>query len=219
MIRPALLADGFWDELAARVAVWLIALIVTGVFSFTVGRWWGRRAARREWERKEFLGRINVSLNILAEGKLKIRTIMERTLDEVFQNAVAVEKVREASRKVTPENPFLPMAKEDRWYLLNFVLNAVAEHFTAGLVRKDAGEPVRAVTYAISLTCELVGDERIRKVRAMLLREDLLREFPYVTTMPELEREWHAVRVDTLRRAAELYRREPDNFLLMELYV
>ena len=95
---------------------------------------------------------------------------MERSLDEVFLNRVAVQKVWAAARATTVANPVMPIAKEDRWFLLNFVLNAVAEHFVGGHIRRDAGHPVTTVTYALFLTCELVGDERIRKVRAMLVR-------------------------------------------------
>ena len=38
-------------------------------------------------------------------------------------------------------------------------------------------------------------------------------------TMPKLENPWHADRVKTLRRAAELYGKEPDNFLTLEVCV
>jgi hypothetical protein len=37
--------------------------------------------------------------------------------------------------------------------------------------------------------------------------------------MPKLEQQWHNVRIETLRRAAELYKKEPNNFLAVELYV
>jgi hypothetical protein len=37
--------------------------------------------------------------------------------------------------------------------------------------------------------------------------------------MPKLEQVWHDVRVLTLRRAVELYRKEPDNFLPIEIYI
>jgi hypothetical protein len=194
-------------------------LAVSTVASFILGRWWGSRRARREWERKHFLGRINVSLNAFSEGRLRIRTIFERSLEEVFLNTIAVEKVRAASLSTTVENPLLPMAKEDCWYLLNCVLNAVAEHFSAGAVRQDAGQPVRAVNYAICLTCEEVGEDRIRKVRAMLIRQELLRAFPYEETMPELENPWHETRVLTLRKAAKAYKTQPENFLHLEICV
>ena len=69
------------------------------------------------------------------------------------------------------------------------------------------------------LTCELVGEDRIRKVRAMMMRKDLVEAFPYRDSMPKLERDWHEHRILTLRRAAELYQKEPDNFLPIEIYV
>src|SRR5262249_19072603 len=128
--------NGFWTEFLQRSGVSILMLVISTVASFVLGRWWGSRRARREWEKKHFFGRINISLNLFTEGRLKIRTIFERSLEEVFLNAVAVEKIRAASLRTTIEDPLLPLAKEDCWYLLNFVLNAVAEHFSAGVVRQ-----------------------------------------------------------------------------------
>lgn len=206
-------------EVARRALSAVVVFFCTSVASFIVGRWWGRYQARKQWQHKQFLGRVTVSLNTLADGWLKIRTIFERSLEEVFLNPVAVAKVRAASLRTTPDSPLLPIAPEDRWFLLNFVLNAVAERFSGGLMRYDAGQPLTPVKYLLFLTCEVVGEDRIRKVRAMLLRKDLLEEFPYAESMPRLEQEWHADRVLTLRRAADLYRKEPDNFLPLEVYV
>ncbi len=206
-------------EVARRVLTSVLIFLCTTVASFFAGRWWGRYRASRQWQRKQFLGRIIVSLNTFADGCLKIRTVFERSLEEVFLNPVAVEKVRAASLKTTSDNPVLPLDAKDRWYMLNFVLNAVAERFSEGQVRYDAGAPLRPVTYLLFLTCEVLGDDRIRKVRAMMLRKDLLENFPYPDSLPQLEREWHRDRVFTLRRAAELYRKEPDHFLPLEIYV
>jgi hypothetical protein len=209
----------FWSEFSQKFGVSLAMLVVSTVASFVFGRWWGNRAAVREWERKEFYNRINISLNVLHEGRLKIRTLLERGLEQVFTNKVAADRVLAAAQKTTVANPMLPIAKEDCWYLLNFVLNALAEHFVGGQVRQDAGEPVKSVTYLICLTCEVVGDERIRKVRAMLVRKEVLDDFPYKDKMPELENPWHETRVGTLRTAAELYKTAPENFIKMEVCV
>jgi hypothetical protein len=206
-------------EVLRRVISGIVIFFGTSVLSFVAGRWWARYQAKKQWLKKQFLGRITVSLNCFADGWLKIRTIFERSLEEVFLNPVAIDKVRAASLRATVDNPLLPMAREDRWYLLNFVLNAVAERFSGGFMRYDAGQPLRPVKYLIFLTCEVVGEDRIRKVRAMMLRQDLLADFPYGETMPKLEQEWHRDRILTLRRAAELYRKEPDNFLPIEIYV
>ncbi|MBN9122300.1 MAG: hypothetical protein J0I06_24700 [Planctomycetes bacterium] len=207
------------DEYTKRVVVTILVAASTSGVTFVATWWWARRRARRQWFAKEFLDRIIVSLNIFTDGHLKIRTVLERSLDEIFLNRLAVAKVWAAARATTVDNPVMPIAKEDRWFLLNFVLNAVAEQFVMGHVRRDAGQPVTVVTYALFLTCELVGDERIRKVRAMLIRRDLLENFPYPDTMPTLENPWHADRIKTLRTAAELYKKEPDNFLALEVCV
>jgi hypothetical protein len=206
-------------EVMKRVASSVIIFFATSVLSFIVGRWWGNYQAKKQWQKKQFLGRIIVTLNSFTDGWLKIRTIFERSLEEVFHNSVAIDKIRAASLRTTVDNPLLPIAKEDRWYLLNYVLNAVAERFSSDLMRYDAGQPLRPVTYLLFLTCEVLGDDRIRKVRAMMLRKDLLEQFPYHDSIPKLEHEWHSDRVVTLRRAAELYQKEPDNFISVEIYV
>jgi len=209
----------FDDETKRRVIAAVLAFLATTVLSFVIGRWWGSYQARKEWQKKQFLGRIIVSLNSFADGWLKIRTVFERSLEEVFLNPIAVGKVRLASLQTSKENPVLPILKEDRWYILNYVLNAVAERFCDGVMRYDAGQSLRPVTYCLFLTCEVVGEDRIRKVRAMLIREEHLREFPYADALPRLEQSWHSDRVATLRKAAEVYRAEPDNFLKLEVYV
>lgn len=207
------------NEVTKRVLVTVLVAAITSTATFFAGRWWGRYKAGRQWRSKEFLDRIIVSLNIFADGALKIRTVLERSVEEVFLNRLAVDKVEAAARATTAENPIMPIPKADRWYLLNFVLNAVAEHFVGGNIRQDAGQPVTVVRYALFLTSELVGDERIRKIRAMLVRVDVLEKFPYPDTMPKLENPWHTTRIETLRRAAELYKKEPDNFLTLEVCV
>ena len=211
------------DEVSAeytkRVVVTVLVAASTSGVTFLATRWWARRQAHKQWYAKEFLDRVTVSLNIFADGYLKIRTVMERSLDEIFLNRLAVSKVWAAARATTVDNPLMPIKKEDRWFLLNFVLNAVAEHFVEGHIKRDAGLPVTCVKYALFLTCELVGDERIRKVRAMLIRQDLLADFPYNDTLPNLENPWHVDRVKTLRAAAALYKKEPDNFLIVEVCV
>jgi hypothetical protein len=206
-------------EYTKRVIVTILVAATTSGATFVFTWWWARHRAHRQWYAKEFLDRIIVSLNTFSDGTLKIRTVMERSLDEMFLNKLAVAKVWAAARATTVDNPMMPIAREDRWFLLNFVLNAVAEHFVAGHFKRDAGLPVTTVKYALFLTCELVGDERIRKVRAMLVRQDLLDQFPYPDSMPTLENPWHADRIVTLRRAAELYQKEPDNFLTLEVCV
>jgi hypothetical protein len=206
------------DEVGKKLPA-LIAGGVISAASFLLGRWWGRYKAGREWKKQEFFHRIIVSINIFADGYLKIRTVLEDSLEKIFLNQVAIDKVEAAAKLCTVDQPILPLAKEDRWYILNYVLNEVAEKFAEGQVKQDAGLSVTKVRYAIFLTCEVVGPERIRKVRAMLLQEQHLKEFPYREAMPNLENPWHADRIKTLRKAVELYAKEPDHFLILEVCV
>jgi len=219
MILFALNGDEVATDYTKRIITTILVAATTSAATFIFTWWWARRRAQRQWHSKEFLDRIIVSLNIFTDGFLKIRTVLERSIDEVFLNKVAIDKVWAAARATTLANPVMPIAKEDRWFILNFVLNAVAEHFVSGHIRQDAGQPVTTVKYALFMTCELVGDERIRKVRAMLVRVDLLANFPYLDSMPNLENPWHSDRIVTLRRAAELFQKEPDNFLVLEVCV
>ncbi len=214
-----LTGDDVAVDYTKRIIVTVLVASTTSLVTFLFTWWWARRRAQRQWRSKEFMDRIIVSLNIFTDGYLKIRTVLERSLDEVFLNPVAIEKVRSSARATTLDNPLMPIAKEDRWFLLNFVLNSVAEHFVAGHIRQDTGLPVTTVKYALFMTCELVGDERIRKVRAMLVRSDLLSDFPYQDSMPKLENSWHEDRIRTLRRAADVFQKEPDNFLILEVCV
>ena len=211
--------DEVGSEVTKRVIVTVLVAVITSTATFFAGRWWGRYKAGRAWRSKVFLDRVIVSLNIFADGYLKIRTVMERSVEEIFLNRTAVDKIEAAARATTVDGPVMPITKADRWFLLNFVLNAVAEHFVAGNIRQDAGQPVAVVRYALFLTCELVGDERIRKIRAMLVRADVLETFPYAESMPKLENPWHETRIRTLRSAAALYKTDPDNFLVLEVCV
>ena len=54
---------------------------------------------------------------------LLIRTLLEKSCEEIFLNKVAVETIVAAARKTTERNPLLPLPKEDYWYYLNAVLN------------------------------------------------------------------------------------------------
>jgi len=218
----ALWADDVADianDSGKKVVVTIIVSVITSVAAFVFGRYYGRYKAHREWRSKEFMNRVIVSLNSFTDGYLKIRTILERSIEEVFLNPIAIEKIQKSARLCTTDKPLLPIPKDDRWFLLNFVLNAVAEQFVLGYVKRDAGEKIVAVKYMLFLTCEVVGDERIRKVRAMLLKKEWLEEFPYMESLPQLENPWHIDRIRTLRQAVALYKSEPDNFLPLEICV
>ena len=191
---------------------------LTGLAVLAVGWFLGKRRARSEWKRKTFYDRLNVSLNIIEPGKpLRIRTLLEKSCQEVFLNKVAVETVIAAGQRTTARNPILPLPKDDYWYYLNAVLNELAERFAPGEVKRDLGVPVVTKKYLICLTSEVAGDLRTRKLRAMVIGKELLESLP--AEPPEFERPWHHNRWDTLKVMAQAWRENPHEFLEMEISV
>lgn len=182
-----------------------------------VGAGWvvGWYRARKRWQKKEFFGRINFSLNSITDGKLRIRTIMEKSCEDVFLNQVAVKNVIDASQRTSPDDPIIPLTENDYWFYLNAVLNEVSEKFSLGFLNRDAGKKVESHDYIICLTNECDGAIRTRKLRAMLIRAELLENLP--EEMPELESPNHSTRWKTLTAMAAKMKQQPHQFLRVEL--
>ena len=204
------LIEFFFEKLEENWVKIVSAMILTAL-GWAFGYW----RARRNWTRREFLDRLNFSLNSLDGGMLKIRTLAEVDADAVFLNSEAARRVVAAAGRTTAADPILPLPKDDYWYYLNAVLNEVSERFAVGLLRRDLGGNVLAVTYLVCLTCEAAGKARTRKVRAMLMRKDHLLNLP--TEQPTYEAAIHATRWETLNLLAAEYRKNPWRFLEVEL--
>lgn len=205
-----------WPELWAIVREHWLKAIVSLVF-LLIGTAWGRRRARREWANKRFLDRVNFSLNTIDNGTLKIRTIAEMNCRDVFLNDVAAEQVSAATSKTTATNALLPFDKDERWFLLNAVLNELSERFGEGFIRRDMGLPVTTRVYLVCLTYENAGDLKTRKVRAMIVQRETLLNLP--PEAPRFERPHHATRFQTLQQLAGSYAADPTYFLEVELSI
>jgi hypothetical protein len=198
----AYLSDN-WPEL-----VWIVA--AAGVASYLAGS-----RSRSRWQRRDFLDRLNVSLTSLRDGQLKIRTVLEMDVHDVFLNRSAASRIVELAKGTTERDPIIPIPAADRWYYLNSVLNEISERFAAGLLRRDAGLSVASENYLICLTCERAGDIRTQKIRAMMVRRELLEGLP--AEEPTYESPNHANRWRTLQVMAERWRDDPDQFLAVEI--
>ncbi len=199
-------------HLRDRGLQWLVALAITSLGGLVA--WW---KARQRWRRREFLDRLNVSLNLLVDGKLLIRTLLEKSCQDIFLNSMAVKEVLKASGQTTPTDPLLPLPQEDYWYYLNAVLNEVGEKFSAGQIRRDLGEPVRRGLYLVALTFECAGEMKTRKIRAMVIRKELLVDLPAET--PQFNSPHHITRWNTLQQMKAAYAATPWKFIEMELCV
>jgi len=188
---------------------------LTGGGFMLLGWLLGNWRARRRWRRKEFHDRLNVSLTSIEEGRLLIRTILEMSCQDVFLNQVATKTVLSAAIHTTPKDPTLPLPQADYWYYLNSVLNEISERFAVGTIRRDIGQPVTSARYLVALTCECAGELRTRKVRAMLVRLELLENLP--EKMPEFDNPHHATRWDTLQCLASQRKLNPWKFIEVEI--
>ncbi|MEZ6032418.1 MAG: hypothetical protein R3C17_04955 [Planctomycetaceae bacterium] len=200
-------------DLATQHGIKLITAAAFTIAGWLIGRW----RASQSWKRREFFNRLNVSLNSLHNGKLMIRTVLEKTCEEILLNAVAVERLIKAAQSTTKDNPLVPIPQEDRWFYLNAVLNELSETFAEGLFRREAGQSHVAIRYLICLTNECDGDIRTRKVRAMVIRKESLLNLP--AESPEFESPNHTIRWKTLQQMQKAYRADATNFIEAEIVV
>jgi hypothetical protein len=208
--------DGLFDSVLAYLREhWIELLVAAG--SALIGWFLGKRRARHEWRRKEFYDRLNVSMTTIQNGRLLIRTLIEKRCEEVFLNRVASESVIAAARQTTEAAPILPLSEGDYWYYLNAVLNEVAEKFAAGTMRRDIRGEAACTTYLLCLTSEAAGAVRTRKVRAMLVKKALLEHLP--EQMPSFESPNHATRWHTLGQLAAAWKTTPQKFIEVEICV
>jgi hypothetical protein len=191
-------------------------IVTAGIFG-AAGWFFGRRRAKRDWQRREFYDRLNVSLNIIRDGQLLLRTLLEKRCIDVFLNAAAADAVIDAGRKTTAEDPLLQLPNDDYWYYLNAILNEISEQFAPGVLKQDLGAPVVCDEYVLCLTCEAAGHLRMRKIRALLIRKSTLQQLP--EEQPQVASPHHVTRWETLKILSKKYAETPERFLTMEICV
>lgn len=196
----------------------MLSVLVAVLTAAAAGAWTYWRA-RIAFALRQFLHRVNFSLNYLDGKVLRFRTLQESDLrDVLLNNRHAVKLVTTAARRATLERPILEFSKREAWVVLNSVLNELSEQFAAGFLAKSMGIPTRSQWYVFALTCEKDPDVRINKVRVLLAAESLLDQIEALDNL-EFEVEHHRIRRDTLARVAAM-RRDPKrshNLLRVEL--
>lgn len=191
--------------------------LLTGLVLMAFGWFIGRSRARAHWKKQEFLDRLNLSLNTIENGILKIRTLSEKRCEDVFLNSSAADSIQQFAKATTATDPILPIPGKENWFYLNSVLNDVSEQFAPGLLMRDMGGSVTTGTYLIALTCESAGEMKTRKIRAMVIQKSLLTNLP--AQMPKLESPSHSTRWATLQFLSAEYDRNPARFMEVELSV
>lgn len=194
--------------------------IIAGVLILLAGWIWGNWRSIQAWRKKQFRDRVLLALNSLDNKGdkpiLKLRTLFERDIHEVFQNNAMEKIVQEAVTKVSENDPILRLSQENSWYVLNAVLNRISEQFASGLLRRDMGMVATSKWYVFCLTFEKEGGLRIQKIRIMLMEKDTFINFPAEGEIG-VESEKHTFRIHTLRLLRQEYQKNPHLFMHIEL--
>ena len=174
------------------------------------------RQARKSHNRREFLNQLNFSLNIVSQGRLLIRTIIERPCADVFLSQVLTKLVLRAAQQTTAENCLLPIKdRNDYWLCLNALLNEVSQRFGDGFVKLDLDPEAHREVYLMCITCEVSDNIKTRKIRVMLIKKSLLLNFP--VTDPAVDFPTHTTRILTLRQLARSYQSEEFKHCFVEI--
>ena len=191
--------------------------ILFGLVCAFFGSWQGRRSLKK----RNFRNLMNFSLNIVENGHLKIRTLIEKPCKDVFLTPSITKLVNQAANKTTSEDSLLPIDKEHYWVCLNNALNEVSQRFAEGFLRLDIEQSGNSDIYVMCLTFEVADAKKMKtkKIRSMLIKKSILENFPEGEL--QVERPTHNTRITTLRQLARDYQDEKKKhrFIDVELCV
>ena len=193
----------------------LVKVVVGAALTFATTQWSSNRA-RLNWEKQEFLKRVQISLNYIADEdgkgkKLRFRTLDECGVDELMnQNSAGIAKILEAARSTTCTDPFLRSDPHSMDQIMKAVTNRISVKFSTGYLDYDVGSPVIRKEYWIGLTCEkpdIAKSERFDiKLRVMVTSDNLLRKTDWKKLRGKefFERPAHASRWECLKKMRQV---------------
>lgn len=175
--------------------------------------------ARYLWRKRQFLTRINFSLNFMDGNTLRFRTIRENDVAHaLLNNAHAIRTLLRAARADRPGAFLLFDDKEEAWTILTTLLNELSSQLAEGYFARSMGLPTRSEWYKIGLTCEKHGDLKSTKIRVMLVPRKMLEVIDQLTDV-QFEAKHHHIRLTTLREMAEIAKDEKLRHNLMDIEV
>jgi trehalose/maltose hydrolase-like predicted phosphorylase len=193
----------YWEQ-----AVTLVTL------SIVLATYW---RARSVWKSRDFMTRVNFSLNYVEGGRLKIRTLAEMDINQILLgNDHGKRVVLHSASRTTVEKPILRLPEKDAWLVLNSILNELSERFAEGYVAESMGIPTRSARYLFTVTCEKHPDVRMNKIRVMIVEKSLLMKIDELEGL-DVERKSHHVRYETLKTMQKLYLDEAYQHAFMEI--
>ena len=154
---------------------------------------------RYEWKSGRFGKRVNISLNVLANGVLRIRTVHEHTMQDIFLSSYARKLLAKAAKKTTISDPFLHFENErDAWLVYNDVINMISSMYSGHMLSAAAQGRLDETQFLIAITWERDEEVRIQKYRVLLVQENVLNELESRSN-PDLEVPHHRPRIAALQ--------------------
>jgi flagellar biosynthesis GTPase FlhF len=157
---------------------------------FKYARW-------RQWKRRQFMTRMNFSINYVRNGRLRVRTLTEKPTEEVlYCNTVAVDRLTRAAMRCNAGEPFITMETSDESRLVHRAIdNDLSAMSATGYFYDQCQLPVVRKPFIFGIANE--PGFALLKVRVIVIAEDQLRNLP--PTMPELETPYHLHRWESLK--------------------
>lgn len=153
---------------AKELIVLLFVSAVTG-FALFVRQW-------LEWSRATFESRINISLNTVADGVLRIRTLYEGDVKDAVLSPYARRLLKKAARKTTLDEPSLSFANwNDAWMVYNGIVNTISGLYAAEILAAAIRRETDEEKFLIDITWERDADVQIQKLRVILVQLSTLR--------------------------------------------
>jgi hypothetical protein len=162
------------NDLAEFIRLYGPTVALAATWAGIIYVWWQRR---RAWKHKQFLSRVNFSLNYVQDDALAMRTLLELPADEVWLNEHGSQAITDASHRATVEEPYIQLSEAaDQDFIHRAVLNALSQRYAEGFLAASLGLPVARDEYVFGITCEKFDEIRTLKIRVLLIREATLVE-------------------------------------------
>lgn len=175
--------------------------------------------ARYVWRKRQFLTRINFSLNFFDGDTLRFRTIRECDVAHaLLNNAHAIRVLLKTARGERPGAFLLFADKEEAWTILNTLLNELSSQFAEGFFARSMAMPTQSQRYYLGLTCEKHGDLKSTKIRLMLVPKQALETIDQRVDVL-FEQPHHHIRLMTLKEMWQIARKPELKHNLMEIEV
>lgn len=188
---------------------WMLIVLFTS--------FWGWFIARRRWKARQDYNVVHFAQNTVQLRPTGENNAMEPwlildgnedPLDKIVTHPIAAKLIRKAAKKTTEFQPFLRFDPDDRWYVLNHILLAIAEDAKAATRAKLSTKAVvDEVPCVFALTYERYPRMRQGKIRIMLIRQSVFDHPEEMDHDFRFEAPSHSDRVKTLRLMREDYRK------------